>query len=123
MDYRLQTRGDRSLPDLRSVELSSELTAVAGRVDVFLAGPPCEGNSNLNNRTRRVDDRNELYLDAVVAGIAVGARVIVVENVPAVKRSRRGWRWSDVRAWIATHLEKGGGTLGRRCACGGRRQP
>ncbi len=89
VDYRLQTRGDRSLPDLRSVELSSELTAVAGRVDVFLAGPPCEGNSNLNNRTRRVDDRNELYLDAVVAGIAVGARVIVVENVPAVKRSRQ----------------------------------
>ena len=89
VDYRLRSHGDRSLPDMASVELSTELSAIAGRVDMVLAGPPCEGNSNLNNRTRRIDDRNELYLDAVVAGIAVGARVIVVENVPAVKRSRQ----------------------------------
>ena len=89
IDYRLRTHRDRSLPDMASVELSTELSAVVGRVDVFLAGPPCEGHSNLNNRTRRIDDRNELYLDAVAAGIAVGARVIVVENVPAVKRSRQ----------------------------------
>ncbi len=89
IDYRLRRHGNRDLPDLSSVELSTELSSVAGLVDVFLAGPPCEGNSNLNNRTRRVDDRNELYLDAVVAGIAVGARVIAIENVPAVKRSRQ----------------------------------
>ena len=90
IDYRLRIHGDGSLPDMVSVELSSELSALIGRVDVFLAGPPCEGNSNLNNRTRRVDDRNELYLDAVVTGIAVGARVLIVENVPAVKRSSQG---------------------------------
>ena len=90
VDYRLRTDRARSLPDMASVELSTELSAVEGRVDVFLAGPPCEGNSNLNNRTRRIDDRNELYLDAVVAGIAVNARVIVVENVPTVTRSRQG---------------------------------
>ena len=89
IDYRLRVHENHSLPDMASVELNSELSAIAGHVDVFLAGPPCEGNSNLNNRTRRVDDRNELYLDAVVAGIAVGARVIVLENVPAVKRSRQ----------------------------------
>lgn len=89
IDYQLRVHENHSLPDLASVELSTELSAVAGHVDVFLAGPPCEGNSNLNNRTRRIDDRNELYLDAVVAGIAVGARVIVLENVPAVKRSRQ----------------------------------
>ena len=89
IDYRLRIHGDRSLPEMASVELNGELSPLAGHVDVFLAGPPCEGNSNLNNRTRRVDDRNELYLDAVVAGIAVGARAIVVENVPAVQRSKQ----------------------------------
>ena len=89
IDYRLLTHRNRALPDMASVELSTELSTVIGCVDVLLAGPPCEGNSNLNNRTRRIDDRNELYLDAVAAGIAVGARVIVVENVPAVKRSRQ----------------------------------
>lgn len=89
IDYRLRIHENRALPDMASAELSADLAAVAGNVDVLLAGPPCEGNSNLNNRTRRIDDRNELYLDAVVAGIAVGARVIVLENVPAVKRSRQ----------------------------------
>ena len=89
VDYRLMNHGIQSLPDMRSVDLNPKLSAVAGQVDVFLAGPPCEGNSNLNNRTRRTDDRNELYLDAVVAGISVGARVIVIENVPAVMRARQ----------------------------------
>ena len=89
LDYRFRTHGARLLPDMASVELGTELSAVAGHVDIFLAGPPCEGNSNLNNRTRRIDERNELYLDAVAAGIAVGAQVIVVENVPGVKRSRQ----------------------------------
>ena len=87
LDYRFRTYGDPSLPDVGSVDLGPELSDVAGRTDVFLAGPPCEGNSNLNNRTRRTDDRNELYLDAVVAGIAIAATVIVLENVPAVTQS------------------------------------
>ena len=51
IDYRLLTHGNRVLPDMVSVELSNELSAVIGCVDVLLAGPPCEGNSNLNNRT------------------------------------------------------------------------
>ena len=89
LDYRLRAEGNRSLPDVTSVDLGPELSPLVGRTDVLLAGPPCEGNSNLNNRTRRTDDRNELYLDAVVAGIALNANVIVVENVPAVKRSRQ----------------------------------
>ena len=87
LDYRLRAEQEPSLPDLTSVELSSELCPLVGCTDVLLAGPPCEGNSNLNNRTRRTDDRNELYLDAVVAGIALDAKVIVIENVPAVRRS------------------------------------
>ena len=89
VDYRLRTKGEKSLPDMESVYLSRELAVLAGNVDILLAGPPCEGNSNLNNRTRRIDYRNELYLDAVVAGVALGASVIVVENVPAVKRSKQ----------------------------------
>ena len=31
-----------------------------GKVDAVLAGPPCQGHSNLNNHTRRTDRRNEL---------------------------------------------------------------
>ena len=33
-----------------------------GKVDVLLAGPPCQGNSSLNNNSRRNDPRNDLYI-------------------------------------------------------------
>jgi DNA (cytosine-5)-methyltransferase 1 len=68
--------------------LHRTLKAVRGSVDLLVAGPPCEGHSNLNNRTRRADPRNLLYLDAVAIGIALGARAIVVENVPEVLNDR-----------------------------------
>ncbi|MCZ7531737.1 MAG: DNA cytosine methyltransferase [Acidimicrobiia bacterium] len=42
-----------------------------GNVDVVLAGPPCEGHSNLNNSTRRDDPRNELYLSVPAFAVAV----------------------------------------------------
>ena len=44
--------------------LDDRLSSLEGDVDVFVAGPPCEGNSNLNNKTRRIDFRNELYIYA-----------------------------------------------------------
>ena len=66
------------------VHLDASLDSFRGTVDILLAGPPCEGNSNLNNRTRRSDPRNDLYLDVVLAGISLNARVIVLENVPSV---------------------------------------
>lgn len=56
-------------------------------VDIFIAGPPCQGHSNLNNHTRRQDPRNELYITAVAMGVAVKAEVILIENVPTVQNS------------------------------------
>jgi tRNA/tmRNA/rRNA uracil-C5-methylase (TrmA/RlmC/RlmD family) len=32
-----------------------------GRVDLVLAGPPCQGHSDLNNHSRRDDPKNQLY--------------------------------------------------------------
>ena len=80
---------DRSKVGIESLHLGDEVASVAGEVDILLAGPPCEGNSNFNNRTRRFDHRNDLYLDAVVAGIALDAKVIVIENVPMVRRAHQ----------------------------------
>lgn len=53
-------------------------------VDLLIAGPPCQGNSNLNNRSRRYDKRNELYLTVPAFAIASDARNVVIENVPGV---------------------------------------
>ena len=89
VDYGMRLDGDRSAPDLDSLHLDDTMTSIPGDVDLLVAGPPCEGNSNFNNRTRRFDVRNHLYIDATVAGIALGAKVIVIENVPMVKRSHQ----------------------------------
>lgn len=61
---------------------------LVGRVDVLLAGPPCQGHSNLNNHTRRTDKRNQLYLTVPATAVALGADVVVIENVEAVIHDR-----------------------------------
>ncbi|GIW91340.1 MAG: putative BsuMI modification methylase subunit YdiO [Pirellulaceae bacterium] len=68
--------------------LHCALRAMQGGVDLILAGPPCEGHSNLNNRTRRSDPRNLLYLDAIAIGTAIDATAIVIENVPDIINDR-----------------------------------
>ncbi|CAN5518701.1 DNA cytosine methyltransferase [soil metagenome] len=52
--------------------------------DFLVAGPPCQGHSNLNNHTRRNDTRNRLY--DKVGRFAEIARPtnILIENVPAI---------------------------------------
>lgn len=67
-------------------DVASELV---GEVDVVLAGPPCQGHSNLNNHTRRTDRRNELYLTVPAFAIATGASMVIIENVPAVIHDRQ----------------------------------
>ena len=73
---------DANVGGTHSVHLDGSLDSLRGTVDILLAGPPCEGNSNLNNRTRRSDPRNDLYLDVVLGAISMAIPVIVVENGP-----------------------------------------
>ena len=63
-----------------------ELTTVrkAGKVDILVAGPPCQGHSDLNNHTRRKDPRNGLYLRAVRAVELLKPRIVLIENVGPV---------------------------------------
>ncbi len=88
VDYRVTTRGGvpRFVYPPEPVERPLRRAAETG-VDVVVAGPPCQGHSNLNNHTRRNDPRNTLYLVPVAFGVAVGADVVVIENVPSVLNS------------------------------------
>ena len=61
---------------------------LTGDIDVLMAGPPCQGHSNLNNRSRRIDKRNQLYLTVPAIATALGARAVVIENVQAVIHDR-----------------------------------
>ena len=54
-----------------------------GAFDLLLAGPPCQGHSNLNN-TRRDDEKNELYLIVPAVAIAWNIPLVIIENVEGV---------------------------------------
>lgn len=69
---------------------SEEVERLNGRVDVVLAGPPCQGHSTFNNHSRGNDPRNLLYLAVPAFAVATQARVVVIENVPNVVRDKYG---------------------------------
>jgi DNA (cytosine-5)-methyltransferase 1 len=55
-----------------------------GAIDILLAGPPCQGHSDLNNHTRRKDKRNKLYERVARFAEIAEPTHIIVENVPTV---------------------------------------
>lgn len=78
-------------------ELGAELTAEervfcdkVGKIDILVAGPPCQGHSNLNNHTRRDDPRNLLYLRAVRCAEILRPETLIIENVPGVLHDKHG---------------------------------
>jgi DNA (cytosine-5)-methyltransferase 1 len=94
--------------DLGAKRTSGErkLAQVVGHVDLLLAGPPCQGHSDLNNHTRRKDPRNALYLRAARAAEVLQPTFVVIENVPAVRHDQGG-----VVAAATSALETAGYTV------------
>ena len=52
--------------------------------DILLAGPPCQGHSNLNNHSRGSDPRNDLYLSVAAFAKKLNPSFIAIENVNTV---------------------------------------
>jgi len=78
-------------------DLGAEMTAEelvfcdkVGKIDILVAGPPCQGHSNLNNHTRRDDPRNLLYLRAVRCAEILKPDTLIIENVPGVLYDTHG---------------------------------
>lgn len=86
VDYHVLGVGPEATFGYAPEVVNADLAKVSS-VDLFIAGPPCQGNSNLNNHTRRNDPRNDLYVTAVALAIALAAEVVVIENVPTVLNS------------------------------------
>lgn len=64
--------------------IERKLQEQVGRVDLLVAGPPCQGHSDLNNHTRRRDRRNSLYMRVLRAVHLFQPSGLLVENVPTV---------------------------------------
>ena len=70
--------------------VESHITDRIRNLDFLIAGPPCQGHSDLNNHTRRDDPRNGLYLKAIRAAELLKPRAVLIENVPAVVHDKSG---------------------------------
>ncbi len=76
--------GSRPTPSER------ELIASVGKVDFVIAGPPCQGHSDLNNHTRRDDPKNRLVERVARFAELFEPRFVLVENVPGIRHDRTG---------------------------------
>jgi DNA (cytosine-5)-methyltransferase 1 len=90
VDHAVDRRGDGVRWQYAPELVDADWVDLIGNIDVVLAGPPCEGHSNLNNKTRRTDNRNELYLTVPAIAVALRAPVVIIENVPGVVHDRLG---------------------------------
>lgn len=86
VDYRVRRR-DGSASFAYQPEIVHDGFRKAEGCDVVVAGPPCQGHSNLNNHTRRNDPRDDLFVAAAASAVALQAKAAVIENVPSVTRS------------------------------------
>jgi DNA (cytosine-5)-methyltransferase 1 len=66
----------------------ARLRAEVGNVDIVLAGPPCQGHSDLNNHTRRHDPRNDLYVRVARAAEVLRPTSVLVENVATIEHDQ-----------------------------------
>jgi DNA (cytosine-5)-methyltransferase 1 len=117
VDWHISGEGANSRFAYEPEILDFDLIAEVGKIDLFLAGPPCQGHSNLNNRTRREDPRNLLYVTAVALGVGLRAKAIAIENVPEVVSDKSdvvttakallnaaGYDWIDSGILATDHL-------------------
>jgi DNA (cytosine-5)-methyltransferase 1 len=56
-------------------------------VPLLIGGPPCQGFSLANQQPTKADPRNALYEDFLCAAELVGARILVMENVPGILKA------------------------------------
>lgn len=84
VDYRILGLGDAAKFVYPPALLDESVASASAGVDLVMAGPPCQGHSNLNNRSRRSDQRNLLYLAVPAFAAACEARAVLIENVTSV---------------------------------------
>lgn len=75
-----------------------------GKVDVIIAGPPCQGFSMCGKREVG-DKRNELFQEVVRAVKLINPKIVIIENVVGLL-SMENVDGEDVKGLIVSELEK-----------------
>jgi DNA (cytosine-5)-methyltransferase 1 len=104
-DIRTLFDGNKGQPP---TPVERHLKEFAKKIDAIVAGPPCQGHSDLNNTTRRKDPRNGLYVRVARAAEVLQPRVVIIENVPQVLHDRghsvaRTANWLRDIGYVVSH--------------------
>lgn len=92
----------------RRTRSEMELLAKVGRLDFVVAGPPCQGHSDLNNHTRREDPKNQLILRVARFVELFRPQHVLIENVQGIRHDKLGslGRAKDVLARLGYRMEE-----------------
>lgn len=87
----------------RRTKSETSLMHQLGRVDLLLAGPPCQGHSDLNNHTRRNDPKNQLVVRVARFVELFEPSMVIIENVQGIRHDK-----SDSLAEVRHLLDRKG---------------
>jgi len=88
--------GERGEPHTKE---EKAFLAEIGDINLVVGGPPCQGNSNLNNHTRGTDERNLLYLRMARVIEITQPEYAIIENVAGVRRAAQNVV-SETNTWL-----------------------
>ena len=87
IQYEVDYTGNTNQFISQPVILDDQILGLKGRIDLLVGGPPCQGHSNLNNKTRRFDPRNLLYMIMPAFALALNIPNIIIENVQTITKA------------------------------------
>lgn len=85
--YSVDLSGNSSDFITKPIITDNQISQFKGKVDLLVGGPPCQGHSNLNNKTRRYDPRNLLYFTMPAFAVALDVPCVIIENVRSIKNA------------------------------------
>lgn len=77
--------------DITSLNLDDTFGSFAGKIDVIIGGPPCQGFSQKGQRKTIHDERNFLFKYYVKVVDLIRPRYFVMENVPNLLTAENGY--------------------------------
>ena len=82
--------------DITALDLEETFGSFAGKIDVIIGGPPCQGFSQKGQRKTIHDERNFLFKYYVKVVDLVRPRYFVMENVPNLLTAENGYFQKEI---------------------------
>ena len=82
--------------DITALDLEETFGTFAGKIDVIIGGPPCQGFSQKGQRKTIHDERNFLFKYYVKVVKLVRPRYFVMENVPNLLTAENGYFQKEI---------------------------